>query len=138
MIGLINAITLFLQYEQYVNSAKPIVCFVGNSCESVLDSKYGVTFGVKNEISGIGYYIFLIMSMLVLYLNKHKNIKLQLLIKLAAFGAGVFSLYLLGIQEFVLHQFCFRCIIAISINILLLISVFSIRNNDIDGELINN
>ena len=128
-IGLINATTLYFQYQQYINSAQPIMCFVGNSCVSVLDSKYGKTFGIKNEIFGIGYYLLLIGLVIVTYFNKLRKINHRLIIKVLSIGAASFSLYLLGIQEFVLHQFCFRCLIAIAINMTLLVATLWIKSD---------
>jgi uncharacterized membrane protein len=128
-VGLINALTLYSEYQQYVQTSQPIMCFVGNACETVLSSKYGATFGIKNEIYGIGYYLLTMLGLLIGYFNREWQNKVIIGLKIISIGSVLFSIYLLSIQIFVLHEFCFRCLIAITINLLIfLLTMFGLNS----------
>lgn len=122
-LGFANALFLHLQYLQQEKSGKKMFCILGSSCGEVVASKYGKTFGIKNEWIGFVFYtaIGILSSMNFLEPNFHVYSHIPLFV-ITAF-ASTFSLYLLLIQSFVLKKICFMCLVAIVINISLLILV---------------
>lgn len=117
ILGFSNALFLHLQYLQQKQKGKKMFCILGSDCGAVVASKYGKTFGIKNERIGFAYYtaIGILSAFMFVMPNMESYIK-SLLIFVTLF-ASLFSIYLLSVQLFVLRKFCFLCFIAIIINI---------------------
>ncbi|TSC86260.1 MAG: hypothetical protein G01um10147_972 [Microgenomates group bacterium Gr01-1014_7] len=111
VLGFSNAFYLYWQHKREVNTGQKMFCLIGGDCGAVVGSKYGKTFGIKNEIIGMIYYALLGIYILT-------GIVLPP-IKIIAGVAALFSLYLLYIQVVVLKKFCSWCLIAIAINLLI-------------------
>lgn len=104
-VGLIDA--LYLSYEHYTPTIAPCVVNSVFDCGQVLNSKYSIIAGVPLVLFGVFQYLsLLILGALVI---KNKNVIFKyLFILLSAWGA-LFSLYLIGIQYFVIGKFCMYC-----------------------------
>lgn len=120
VLGFLNAYYLHYQYKQYVKSGKEMFCLFGGKCAEVISSRFGFTLGIKNEITGMVYYLLLSAYLLISMLIPRLGDDLALYAKTATILATVFSIYLLFIQLKVLKQICSWCLIAIAINILIL------------------
>lgn len=113
--GLGIAFASYATYAHFSDSATTI-CTINETfnCDVVNKSSYAEIFGIPVSIFGLIAYIFFIAS--AVYLCRAKNIKEKiksLLMHLMVFGSvfGVlFSLYLTGIEAFVLHSWCVMCI----------------------------
>ncbi|MFI5240982.1 MAG: vitamin K epoxide reductase family protein [Microgenomates group bacterium] len=117
-LGIANAHYLHFQYLRYLKTGKKMYCLMGEDCASVVGSKYGKSFGVKNELIGITYYLMLMgYAILGQYITFTSPI--ILLVEIATIVATLFSFYLLILQAFVLKSFCSWCLIAILLNILI-------------------
>lgn len=92
-----------------------MVCLFGKDCGVVVASKYGKTFGVKNELWGVVYYLSLIVLSFIVPATFGSRI-----VAFAAFAAAAFSSYLLYLQLFVLRKYCSWCLMAIAINFAIL------------------
>ena len=110
LIGLANALYLYWQHTQ-VPKGRKMFCVIGGDCQAVVESKYGKSFGVKNELWGSLYYLSLILF--------HPY---TLLLLSLSFIAALFSLYLLFLQAVVLKKYCSWCLLAIFINLAIFIS----------------
>ena len=119
IFGFINAAWLNWQYERFVATGKKMFCLAGDDCTAVVGSRWGKTLGIKNELAGIFYYIFVMTLSFVLLLMPALQplIRLPLLISITL--AAGFSIYLLILQVAVIKKLCSWCIIAIGINLLL-------------------
>ncbi|MBM3232125.1 vitamin K epoxide reductase family protein [Candidatus Pacearchaeota archaeon] len=92
---------------------KKVICPVNSkSCNVVLDSKYSRTFGVKNEIIGLVYYIAVLY---IIFTNQSGSI--LLVTKLISILASAVSIILIGIQTRVLNNYCSWCITTAIINV---------------------
>jgi uncharacterized membrane protein len=117
--GFLNALFLNLQYRRYKATGKKIFCLIGEVCGDVVDSKYGQTFGVKNELIGMTYYFLLFLysigGMILPWVGKTFSG--------VAFGgvilAAAFSTYGFFAQTFILRKLCSWCLLAIFINLLI-------------------
>ena len=119
--GMANAGYLYWQYWHYKRSARPMVCPLDGKCEEVVDTVYGTTFGVKNEIWGFIFY-FSLLGILGVYLFSPAFASIaRFFILLSSAGAALFSTYLLFVQLFLLRKYCSWCILATFINYLLFI-----------------
>ena len=85
-------------------TAKPLVCPIGYHCDAVIHSDYSRFLGCPVEVLGILYYALVAVS----FWAPSAYPILQILSG-AAFG---FSLYLVGVQMFVLRQWCTWCLIS--------------------------
>lgn len=122
-LGLANASFLYWQHLQLVKRNRTMVCPLNGHCEQVVESKYGRTLGIKNEILGILYFAGLLILMGYIrwgvYTGTVDSVMEETLRQLAFFGAcagALFSTYLLLIQIFILKQFCTWCLISISLS----------------------
>lgn len=120
VLGFLNAYYLHYQYKQYVKSGKEMFCLFGGKCAEVISSRFGTTLGIKNEITGMIYYLLLSAYLLISMLIPKFGDDFALFAKIATIIATAFSVYLLFIQLVVLKQICSWCLIAIAINTLIL------------------
>ena len=94
-------------------------CLIGGDCGAVIGSKYGRTFGIKNELIGMTYYLLLSLYLISAFYMPDIFKNLVIIPKLATLIAACFSLYLLFVQAILLKMFCSWCLIAIAINLLI-------------------
>lgn len=120
VLGFLNAFYLYYQHQREVKTGQKMFCLIGGDCGAVVGSKYGKTFGIKNELIGTTYYFLLGIYLLLSILIPQFGISFQFLVKIATIIAAIFSLYLLFVQFVILRKFCSWCLIAISINLLIL------------------
>lgn len=113
-LGFINALFLYWQHVLWKQRGRKMFCLIGQGCAGVVDSEYGSAFGIQNEITGMVYYVCVIL----LALSGDMLYGIRLLPVISG-AATAFSFYLLFIQTAILRKFCFWCMIAIIINFLL-------------------
>lgn len=119
ILGFLNAFYLHWQHQRELATGEKMFCLIGGDCGAVVGSRYGRTFGIKNEIIGMIYYVLLGAYSLGSIFVPNFGEDLVIWAKIVIILATLFSLYLLYVQTFILRQFCSWCLIAISINILI-------------------
>ncbi len=111
IIGLAIAGYLVYSRNRY-HSVK--VCPTGGGWNTVLNSKYSKTFGMRNDILGMIYYTIIIIEFFLLTaLMTNLIIHFKIITSLAL----LFSIYLFYIQAAVLKQYCFYCVSAGIVNV---------------------
>ena len=85
------------------------VCTIGGGCDTVNNSDYGSTFGIKNSIYGI--FIFSFMILLTAIHIKRPNRHIRRIIHAAVLIGGAIALYFLYLQFFVIRVFCNFCLV---------------------------
>ena len=94
-------------------AAKPLVCPMRFDCNAVIHSDYSRFFGTPLEIFGMIYYSLVSLGYLVLIFVPGAIpegwVNLLALISLLAF---IFSLYLIGVQIFILKKGCSWCMVS--------------------------
>ena len=101
-----SAYALYLHYAPTASSFCNVSATL--NCDLVNRSTYAELLGVPVALMGaLGYLALLLGS---IFLSKIKQIPFLLL--LASIGGLVFSLYLTGIEAFVLKTYCIVCIIS--------------------------
>ena len=120
VIGIL--ITSYIMYS-HANNKKVICPSFSKNCNIVLDSKWSKIFGVKNEIFGFLYYLF-IFTITGLAVSTPKII---LATKGIVSIAAIYSIFLIYIQSKKLGHFCFYCICTAIVNLLLffMIAIFN-------------
>lgn len=94
------------------NKKEKLVCLIGEDCDKVVHSRYATTFGVDNQIFGMIYYFSIAIFAATLISGLIWPPVIVLLFKLATIGAALFSVYLIGIQAFVLKEWCEWCLVS--------------------------
>lgn len=102
----------------------PLVCPIGSSCNDVIYSKYSKTFGLRNEVGGLLYYLLVLFFYGSLFLGFEVSIKVTALVLLASLMAFMFSLYLVSVMAFVLRKWCVWCLTSATISTLIFIISF--------------
>lgn len=109
LAGLLDAAYVF--YTQ--STGKTLRCILGKSCDIVTKSRYAKTFGIDNSAAGMAYYLLLIAAN-ALVASGHP---VPWLLPIAAsLAASLFSLYLVYLQLFVIHELCDYCMLSAVIN----------------------
>lgn len=99
----------YLTIEHFKNVIPP--CTI-SGCELVLTSQFSTIFGIPLALLGSIFYLSVII-LCILILTSFKKIFLKLFYILAGWGF-IFSLFLLGIQAFVIHSFCQYCLLSLA------------------------
>ncbi len=103
-----------------------LVCPVGSNCNAVVTSRYAVFFGVRLEYWGMLYYLFILISYIFLIFFSHPLLEFfSFGVAMLSAGAFLFSLYLLGVQGFILREWCIWCILSAVFSTLIFIISFS-------------
>lgn len=120
VLGLLNAVILYWQYLRSLRGQK-MVCLIGGDCMAVVSSPYGKTLGIKNEIIGVLYYLFLLITLIIGVQYPWFFPKIYSAHFLANFFALSYSVYLFLLQNRVLKKYCSWCIISGIINLALFV-----------------
>jgi uncharacterized membrane protein len=100
----------------------PLVCPIGFDCHAVVHSDYSKFFNVPVELLGMVYYAFI--SLVYIFFIFTPQVLPSFFIAsivLIPSIAFLFSLYLIGVQIFVLKKGCSWCIISAIISALIFI-----------------
>ncbi len=105
---------------------KKMMCPLGHDCHAVVVSRYGSLFGIRNELWGMLAYLCLYFSSILAETSKgDMSIFFQLLLILIIIPVGVFSLMLVFAQFAILKKYCFWCMVANFINLVLFIIIMT-------------
>ncbi len=85
------------------------ICKPGNGCDTVNNSSYGYTLGIKNSYYGI--FLFSLMSFLTLFHINRPTRHTRMIIHAAIIVAAAIALYFLYLQFFVIRAICEFCLI---------------------------
>ena len=91
----------------------PLVCPMQFDCHAVIHSDYSKFLGIPVEILGMIYYAFIFFSYAFLIIIP--------IVQAVTLGALVFSIYLIGVQIFILKKGCSWCLVSALISILIFI-----------------
>jgi uncharacterized membrane protein len=95
-----------------------VVCPFRGSCDRVITSRYGTFFGISLEVFGMGYYALIVLYHMLFLVSPFFSQSFFLYIHVVlSLGAVLFSLYLLGVQLFVLRTWCTWCILSMLVSI---------------------
>ncbi|MBI4234691.1 vitamin K epoxide reductase family protein [Candidatus Peregrinibacteria bacterium] len=87
-------------------------CFIGGSCQVVLESKYNKIFGIHNDILGFFFYFVLSLILGLIVVGIEPLQVLDMLARASIFSAAIFSIVLVYLQKFVIKAWCFWCLLS--------------------------
>lgn len=105
-----------------------LVCPTGSDCDAVIRSRYAKFLGISLEYWGMAYFFVVIVAYLLLLFMPQMFTPLMLFaIVFLPLAGGLFALYLLFVQAFILRHWCIWClltgILSLSIAVTSLVSV---------------
>lgn len=109
---------------------KRLVCYLDNTCNEVVNSKYGKHFGVDNTIWGMLYYIAIFsVSFYQLIRPEFFQLGVVIVVSWAKFilagASAIFSVYLLFVQWRILKKWCEYCIVSALISFIIFLVIIS-------------
>ncbi|RJQ15930.1 vitamin K epoxide reductase family protein [Candidatus Woesearchaeota archaeon] len=119
IIAVIALVFAFISGVEKSNSSMTGLCTIANSdCAAVQNTIYGQFYGIDLPVLGvIGFLIIAGLAVWQIY-KPHKK-KLYVLSGLCIL-AGIFALWLIYVQAFILQQFCALCIVVDGCSVILL------------------
>lgn len=96
-----------------------LVCIIGTDCDAVVNSKWGKLFGVPNEVLGMLYYVFIAAGTALVFFNAtaESGLSLSTILFFVSGIVAFVSVFLIGVQAFVLKDWCDYCLASAGINI---------------------
>ncbi len=112
MFSLIGIGTSLYLYLIHISAADAAICQVDATfdCKTVDNSPYAITFGIPNSVLGMVGFGLVALGSLWKILEKKRDPGIDLYLLLVTLGGFGFSLYLTGIEAFVLHAWCIFCL----------------------------
>jgi protein-disulfide isomerase/rhodanese-related sulfurtransferase len=109
LVGLFDA--LYLWWE-YTSPDRPMVCF-GTGCDVVRASPFAYPMGIPMPVPGVAMYAALALLVFAQPLFQAALAGAARKAMAGISGLGfLFSLYLTGVETFVLHAWCFWCMVS--------------------------
>ena len=111
------AVCAELIHHRKKHSGHPLMCPMNHDCSVVTDSKYSTLFGMKNDVLGMVFYcLALVLGLGALSLP----IPVWVLLAYAVVGL-LASIVFVGIQIFLIKDYCFYCLSSALITVLLVV-----------------
>lgn len=102
-------VTGYLTYNHFAGGQ--LACFGGGGCEQVQASRFAFLYGVPIVLLGLGFYLASFFLGLVGLFRMFRLARWAApVLFVLTLTAGLFSLYLTGLQMVVLHTFCSWCL----------------------------
>lgn len=130
LIGFTDAI--YLTAKHYAGGTIPCAIFTG--CDTVTTSAYSLIFGIPVALLGAFYYLA-VLALVGVYLEHPSVVRLRRAAFITPLGF-IASAYFTLLQFFVLHAFCFYCLLSAGFSTVLFIigMVVLVLRHRIHGE----
>ncbi len=114
----------------------PLVCMVGFDCHGVVHSDYANFFGIPVEFFGMLYYAFIALANLfVLFFPSLVPPLFLGFIFLSSLVGLLFSIYLIGVQIFILKKGCSWCFVSAFICLAIFLLQFPLHEIDLLSKI---
>lgn len=124
LLGLLDS--AYLTLNRYADQLS-LVCPVGGGCEAVQRSDWSTLppgAGIPVAVLGlVGYSALLSLALAGLHRERIGRVPLDAALLLVASGGLLFSIYLTGVQLFVIHALCFWCVVSALLELSIFIAV---------------
>jgi uncharacterized membrane protein len=102
---------------------RKMICPLNGNCDQILSSDFSKIIGIPLEITGLGYYlIVIIINLLFIFLPSLKFSLLDIILYGMTLFGFLFSVYLIAIQAFHLKNWCVWCLYSALFSILIFLA----------------
>ncbi|MBP6925477.1 MAG: vitamin K epoxide reductase family protein [Candidatus Pacebacteria bacterium] len=124
-LGILGFI-LALWIKHKKQKKEPMVCPFNGECGAVINSRYSTFFGIDLAYVGMAYYVFIAgIYWFMLMFSQIVVPELVFFVLLVTTFAFLFSLYLTGVQAFILKQWCTWCLCSVALCSLIFVVTIS-------------
>ena len=121
----VAGVFLSLHIHRKKRTQERLVCPIGFDCDTVIHSKYSIFLGVPLEVGGILYYAAIASSYsFFLIFPDFFSVVLSRGALVISGIALLFSIYLTGVQMFVIKQWCSWCLISAVLSAVIFAAAF--------------
>lgn len=97
--------------ERRKKGEKP-VCFIGERCHDVLESKYNKIILFHNDVWGLLFYLDVAVLAALLVIGVEPLILWENLLVISVWSGAIISLFLIYLQWKVIRAWCFWCVLS--------------------------
>ena len=117
------AVSFYIYHTKKYN--RKMYCIIGENCDEVVKSRYGKTLGMENTVPGMLYFTIIFIYGILLFSNGNifKGNIIYYFVVSAGIASVLFSIYLTGVQAFVLRKWCEYCVVSSIASVLILIAL---------------
>jgi uncharacterized membrane protein len=126
LFGLLDA--AYLTYTRFAGIVPPCSIGIFSGCATVAKSSYSVFLGIPLSLIGVFFY-FLTLVIAVTLIYKKIKVGADALLYLSVLG-GLFSLYFVYLQAFVIRAFCIYCVASAIASFVLVILAYVYKKKD--------
>ena len=119
IVGVLISAYIYIKKRRH----QKLFCPREQPCDIVLHSKFGKTLGVSNESLGLIYFFFVSILLYLLVSTSFYTLGLLYVLFFTLIVGGLFSLYLIGLQAFVIKSWCAWCLGIAFTNLVLILSL---------------
>jgi uncharacterized membrane protein len=101
-----------------------LACPREHPCDIVLHSRFARTFGIPNEALGIAYFFLVSILLYLLISSSVYTVGLLYVLFFLIVLGGLFSLYMVGLQAFIIKSLCAWCLGIALTNLVLIGSLY--------------
>ena len=100
------------------------ICSNTSSCARVLASRFASFGGIRTAFYGLTYYLGLLTTLAVSAVAPPATFRwIRIIIRVASFAAALISIWLVAVQIWILHSFCWLCFMSAAIALLLALMI---------------
>ncbi|MEN9852637.1 MAG: hypothetical protein RI996_580 [Candidatus Parcubacteria bacterium] len=125
-LGLLDSI--YLTYTRFMGIVPPCSISFFSGCATVAKSSYSVFFGIPLSLIGVFFYLLICVVTITLIYKKVRYGSLAFVF-FSTLG-GLFSLYFVYLQAFVIRAFCIYCVASAIASFVLVPLAFIYKRKD--------
>lgn len=123
-------LALYIYTTKKSKEKKPLVCPIGGTCDTVVNSKYSKFLGFPVELMGMGYYGLVILFYTARLLGFEMSQEFIFIAVSFSILAFLFSVYLVLVQAFSIKHWCTWCLFSAAFTTF--IAIFSVFVTEIN------
>lgn len=127
IIGALISVYIYIKKSRN----QKLACPREHPCDTVLHSRFGRTFGIPNEALGVVYFFSVSTLLYLIIANTVFTTAFLYILFFFLILGGLFSIYLIGLQAFVIKSWCAWCLGIAFTNLVLVISLCNLPFLDI-------
>ena len=120
LLGVIDAVYLGWKYVK----KEELICPLDGECNKVVNSKWSKFLGIRNELWGVVYYVFVLIFGILLALGRVESFVVYLAV-LSGIGLA-FSVFLVYVQAKIIKTYCFYCLISALLSFLIFLNALAL------------